>query len=585
MLFLTLIKLSTLLTPIDSKTTEVCAKIVLQVIPRKNALCYITDSIYPEEYIRDCLEIVSTPLLMINPETYKNDLNYRRIPIGCDGFLVVSNNYTYLERLFSRPKKDMFEFEAHKRIIIIYHGIGNFSLPPFGDVVQNNGNNLIVIDNFEGSMTRITSVLDNNVSKVWYYENNPNFNIEFPPWMPDLSFRNRTFKVATFNCTPFIYINSDNEVYDGLEFQFIKLLLRDWPLAFDVYNVTQYMNMYLVVMKAVHHGLDEMSTCSIWQRTTLPSDLDYTHSYSETCSSFLVPKPHEIPRVWFVYYPVDISIWILIGFTMVVIGFLLNLLYTLSNANDEYYIYYFLQSFRIIWTGSIEQTPRNPHKILRPILALSFLTSLIISAGYSGGLSSILTSPQLWDIKSMSDMLRYNIRWGNTKAFVQSDVSLSIYPDALELSKRFQLEEDISVKNQRFLTNRYAMSTDRLAENYATDTETFDDFAKMHLKILPQCFMRNALVYVLTPNSPYKNVLNKRVLEIVEHGFLHHWTNNVIIRHNLSYMYRFFENTFDSVGHHVPLNLTKIQGVFYLLFFGFFLSFVVFLCEIYREKI
>lgn len=576
--------------------TEICIDVISHVINRKYALCVIFDSCYLEKDISDCLESIDIPLLNINPENYKNNLDQRRIPTICDGYLIISNNSTYLKHLFNYKKTDTFQFQAHKRIIIIYDGVENFTTSPFQDVAQLQGNNIIAVDNFNRNTTgdtllktvRVTSVLDNKIWNIWDPRTNRIQKLkdifEFKLWEPDFRRQNRSFKVASFNCPPFIYTNSQNEVYDGIDFHFIKLLLGNWPLTFKVYNITSYMNMYFLIMRNVHHNLEDMGTCSIWQQAVLDNDLDYTHTYSESCSTFLVPKSHEITRIWFVYYPIDNLTWIFIGITAITMGIFLNLTYRLSNEISENYLYYFIQSTRILSVGAIEKFPKNPNKTLRPILALCLLTSLIITTSYSGGFSSISTRPKLWDLKTMADMVKYDIEWGSDTAFVQADVLLSIYPGALKIGKKYKYEKSKTVQNKRIRSKKYGTAVQKLLDGYVTGSEELDEYAKKQLKILPQCYMRNALVYILSPNSPYKETLNNRVLQITEHGFVHYWINNVIIQHNMFYMYRFFENTVQKTGRHVALSVTKIQGIFYFLLIGYIVSFGVFLCEIFSKR-
>ncbi|GJQ84106.1 hypothetical protein Trydic_g12080 [Trypoxylus dichotomus] len=575
--------------------SKVCVDVISQAVEGEYALCLTANSGYFDEYIAVCSNSINIPILTILPEDFRNNLNNRRIPTGCNAYVTFSDNFTYLERLFDYKQDEKFQFETHKRIIVVYSAVRNFLTPPFSDVASIKGNDVIVIDSFNTTMTqkellmkmRITSVLQNKTSFISSHAQEGMFNItgmlRLKSWKPNFRDGNRSFRIATFNCTPFIYTNLENQVYDGIDFHLVQLLLRGWPITFVAYETIPYMNMYNLILQTVHYELNDLGTCSIWQTAVLFADLDYTHSYTESCSSFLVPKPRETTRIWFVYRPIKLWTWFCIGVAVIITGIFLNFAYKIYGKTRENSSYYFLLTLRILSLGPIERIVNERHKILRAILLIWILICLILTTAYSAGFSSILTRPKLKHLSTIKDMVEDKIKWGSTSAFVKSDVISSIYPDALELARNFLLEKDNFVKNRRIRSNKYAIVSDRLMEYYVTNTEYLDQYGRTYLEVLPQCYLKNAFIYPLSPNSPYKQLLNRRVFELSEYGFVRYWTNRIIIKYNMFYMYRFFEIN-NGIGNHIPLSMAKIQGIFYFLLMGYILSLIVFVFELHGGR-
>lgn len=586
--------------------TELLQKLcndLLLTIDVNYSLCFISDVPMLETYSRDCLAELNFPLEIINPEAIEE---YQK-EIFCSGYLVISNNMTFLKNIFNYHRRHKFRFRVHKKIIIFFKGIEDFMVSPFSYVANVHDNDILVINyllpsfhicnitTYKSNLTAgcsrvleqdfvgISSVRTNSSYQVSHYNNKillENFSSTLLPWRPNFRERNDSFKVAAFNCPPYVYVdNRTNEVYDGIEFELLNLLTDKWPIKYNVYQMTPYMNMYNLIMKNVHHEINDMAICSIWLKATSVIGLDYTIPYLETCATFLVPKPREITPTWFVYYPVHWITWIFTMSVTFIVAILMNLFSTHTNFKD--FSYCLLQSLRIVSNGGIDAFPKK--SIITFILILWLMVSLLLTTGYSAGFSSALTLPKLLYTKTLQDMVDQDISWIGSDFFVTKDLVASNSPASIQLSKRFIFEANRKEINIRIKTNKIAIPSERLNQLYVTDSQNFDDYAQQHLKVLSECYLNNALVFILNMNSPYKEILDKRVLQINEYGLTQIWINNIIRKQHMSYMFRFFSNN-DASSTYMPLNMVKMQGIFYFLIMCLALSCIVFGLEIYYAK-
>lgn len=494
--------------------------------------------------ISRCLMEINTALIITDTEDDK---------IKCDGSIVVTNaSSSWMEILPNSRRTAIFlagnaEFTTNLKVgcdILIIDGF-----PDYDNIrISSPG------------MNRTITLLEEEIEA---------FNMT--GWWEPPSFQVRDpFRIACFNITPFVYVNRRDEAFDGIDYEIAQLITRGWPVKYIAYNFTPYANMFQIIMDSVKVGVNDMAIGSIWMAATFESELEVTHAYTEVCSTFLVPKPREIDSVWFVYRPLNRIVWILIGITTSLVAIII---YLYSKNNN--FSYYLIESIRIVTNGAVDRISGESHAIFITWL----LVCLILTTGYSAGFSSILTYPKYQDMNTIGDMVDRDIHWGSTKVFVKEDLSRSTYGSVRRLAENFILEEDLYVKNNRVKSNKYAVTTKRLSTGYITDTELLDEHARSNLKVLSECYLKNALVFVLQGNSPFKNDLNRGILRVSQSGLVDHLSDRILNRYDMFYMRQFY--TIDNRSGYIPIGLIKLQGILYLLVIGWVLASFIFLVEIW----
>ncbi|KAK9710487.1 Ligand-gated ion channel [Popillia japonica] len=594
--------------------SSVCIDMVHYIFPESYCLHYISDAATAEIlFLNSCLKQLNTSLVLVNPKKSTLRSQYLAKHISCNGYLIVSENYTALRNLFIYAGKSHYEFKTHHKILILYIGEGNFMVWPFTSVAHLKGNEIIVIDGLpkvDGDLKyyitsydygevlprnitsntettiRVSNIReDKELTKSIHAVKDLDKDIfKFLPWEPNFHKGNDTFKVACFSCAPYIYVNDANVAFDGIDYQIIKLMTHDWPVTFHVSNYSIYTDMYTLTIQSVRDGPYDLAACSIWLQHNSRAMVDTTVSYIETCATFLVPRPYIIRSMWFVFHPITYTTWSLIGITT----FLVALIIRWGAKADENYrnfINTLFLSVRLLALNSLPKFPLNSNFTFKIIILIWCYACTLLTTSYSAGYSSVLTYPTYSEeIKTIKDMLKRDIHWGDTITAFRDDLLDSDNPRIIELANKFIIEKNIETKKRRLRTKQYAVYTERLSKRYVGGTENLDDYERENLQVLQDCFAANSVVYALKLNSPYKEILDQRLLRIIEHGFVQCWINRIINKYSMFYMSQFYMKFNEDPSEYVALDMTKLSGIFYFLLIGYFISIIVFIGELYYSR-
>ncbi|GJQ84123.1 hypothetical protein Trydic_g12095 [Trypoxylus dichotomus] len=589
----------------------ICVEMVKHIFPDSYCLYYISNTAVSEvPFINYCLKNLNASVVIMNPENNVTPIG-KQIP--CNGYLVVSANYTTLKKLFMYRYGRSFEFQTRKRILMLYVGDADFMVPPFSTVADLKGNDIVVLDKLpnyerdfmrrvvyygdgeiereddsidENVTIRASSVRENKILREWNYltDDLDRSLIKFTSWKPNFKRENGTFKVACFACPPYVYVNHKNEAFDGIDYQIIKLITSDWPVTFHVHNFSLYDEMYSGIIRTVRDGRNDLGACSIWLRVVDTRKLSMTITYSEICSTFLAPKPFIVKSAWFVLHPMNTIVWILIAIMTLIVAILIKFAPKSGEVNYNYFAYTLVQSIRVLALGPLNRFPAKPHYVFKIVLGIWLYSCLILTTGYNAGISSVLTYPTFTEeIKTVDDMVKQNIYWGSVTTGLRDDLIRSGDPDVVKLANNFKLERDLNVKNARIRTNKYAVAVKTVANKYVTDTCYLSDYARKTLKIVQECYATNNLVYVLKANSPHKELLDRRLLRATEHGLVQFWTNRILNKYGMSYMRQFYTNFNTIAIAYRPLSLMKLRGIFYFLIIGYCAALIVFIGEYWYD--
>ncbi|GJQ84126.1 hypothetical protein Trydic_g12098 [Trypoxylus dichotomus] len=591
-----------------------CVDMVKRIFPDNYCLYYISDTAVAEvPFVSYCLKNLNSSLVLVNPKSNTSQFSPIARQVPCDGYLIVSANYTTLTKFFTYSNGRGFEFQTRQRILMLYVGKGNFMVAPFSTVADLKGNDIIVVDklpNYERDLDqyivlywngeyakeddtidenvtiRISSVRENKILKEWRYliEDLDKSLIKFTPWKPNFQRENDTFKIACYHCPPYIYVDQENKAYDGIDYEIVKLITGDWPITFEVDNFSVYSDMYYNTLARIREGRDDLGACSIWTRATDSSKMDRSISYSDTCVSFLVPKPRILKPVWLVFHPVSTVVWMLTGIVTIIVAVLIKLAPKFNEKHYNNLVYTLLQSLRVLALGPLNRFPIKSHLVFKTIFMIWFYTCLILTTGYSAGFSSVLTYPTYSeDIKTIKDMVKQDIHWGSTTTGFRDSLIYSGDPSVAKFINSFLLEKDVDMKNERIRSNKYAVNVNMVASKYVSDTRFLDDYAKKNLKVLQECVSTNSIVYALKANSPYREILNRRLLRLMEHGLVEFWTYRILNKYKLLNSQQYDTKLNDIATAYEPLNLAKLRGIFYFLIIGYCAAIIAFIGEYWYD--
>jgi hypothetical protein len=406
-------------------------------------------------------------------------------------------------------------------------------------------------------------------------------NLEQPTWVPEID----TFVVATFNCTPFFYVDEENRINGGIEYQIVHEIINHWRHDYQIVNSTANYLKWGAAIKSVLNKTADIATCSQWHAKLNFSEIDSTYPLRQICVTFLVPKARLLPHFTFIFQPFTTTLWISIVivyiFVTISIKEITQIISRLLGEDyfgnilkaDKTVIFFYL--FRLWTLGSLKSMPRPAHFTLVLIFGFWLFVCLIYSTYYAAGITSSLTNPRFSGaVKTLQDMADYKIKW-------LEDVYLKKMFESSHI-ERFRQLADLTAPVKR---RDVAVITKKLSNLYLTDTEYLDEYDLKHLTVLKECFAQFYVVFPIRRRSPYKKIIDKYYARFQEQGLVQFWLTNITY---FDHSQKFFESLYSLYfieSDQYCIDLERLMGAFYLLLCGHISAFLIFLCEYFKLHI
>ncbi|RZC42163.1 hypothetical protein BDFB_003754 [Asbolus verrucosus] len=312
----------------------------------------------------------------------------------------------------------------------------------------------------DGGTGYCKSVCTNEVVAEWNHRNGSIDlkRLKQPVWTPDP--RSGTpLIVSAFNCAPFFYVDEENHITGGLEYQIINAIFHKWSHVYNMLNQTESrknLNKWTIIMETVADKSADLAGCSQWQIFMNLSKVDTTYPLTQVCVTYLVPKPKLLPHFTFLLQPFNLMSWLIT-----------------------------LAMFSLVSTFLI-----GIHHVYK-----LFMRDLKLDTG----ITSSLTNPRLTTpIKTIDDMVTHNVKW----------LEIAHLKNSFKASKVENLQKlaDLAVLDKQ---QDVAFGTKQLSNLYLTDIENLNDYDKNHLTVLNECFGNFYTVFVMKKRSPYTKIIDK----------------------------------------------------------------------------
>ncbi|KAL3272686.1 hypothetical protein HHI36_014150 [Cryptolaemus montrouzieri] len=400
----------------------------------------------------------------------------------------------------------------------------------------------------------------------------PSFN-----WNPlnELKKLNQSFQVIGFSCPPYVIIDDDN--LTGLDVELIKLILLNWPIHFRILKgiTNPYKNMEAIL----RNRTADMSSCGAWLTMKLfVSKSGLTPTYTEQCFTFLVHKPNRLPEATFMFQCFQLSLWFFISCSICFLVVYITIIQRFSSGKKIGMEESFILILNRLVGNSFEEEYTSRSRVLKYILLLWRVCSFLIMTYYSAGLPPYYNDLQ---INSVNDMVKMNIHWlerqsDNLKAYVRSFGG--IYEAIADL---FIFEKNTTVINMKIRNGKFAIPVESLPGRGLGYHEFLDEYGKEHMKVLPECLMKLHSVYVMQTNSPFQHFISRKILEVISHGFLEILFKKTVDKKHKKTVEGYYSIYIGELNN--LLSLSKIQGGFWFILFGWILGLVCLINEKNRK--
>ncbi|XP_076075595.1 glutamate receptor-like isoform X1 [Mytilus galloprovincialis] len=396
-----------------------------------------------------------------------------------------------------------------------------------------------------------------------------------------LDFGNATLKVAAVPLDPMVFFNTDENnktTYTGLCIDILDQLAL--KLNFNYEIVTPADNAYgsleddgtwngmvgMVMRKEADFAAGPFTITAARE-----SVIDFTKTYMEEGVGILTLRPQvEANKEYKMFKPLSVTVWILIGVAIIVVGvvmFIVNRYSPCSTELEEHQHYLETEnlssSMWLIYGAFVEQGGDAQPRSLSGRVMLSFwwIFTILMAATYTANLAAYLTvtiidSP----INSLEELARHeNIRpliftGANLHTLFQTaktSVYRQIWSKMDDMPKANHLETILSYVR----TNEYALLLDHSVLEYIMlqDCKTY--------AVADETFNKAGYGFVLPEHSNYLNAFNIAIMKMTEAGLIQKWREIWWPKSESDSC-----TSTDRSGSAQSLGLDSLYGLFYVYF-------------------
>lgn len=204
--------------------------------------------------------------------------------------------------------------------------------------------------------------------------------------------------------------------------------------------------------------------------------------------------------------------------------------------------------------------------------------SLLIVTYCNAGLTTLMNLPRFTsDVKTFDDMINMKIRWFFKIAGMRGIV-LSYGGIYAKMAQLFEQSNNSTYVNSKIKTGRYGIIVESLPGRLLANIDMLDSYSRRNLKIIDECFIKNYVVFHTQLNSPYFEYINSRINLVVASGLVDILMSDVVDQQEKKVSTMFYSPYSGEIVQ--ILNLSRLQGAFWMLFLGWVVASIMFLWKI-----
>ncbi|XP_044014294.1 ionotropic receptor 93a [Aphidius gifuensis] len=442
-------------------------------------------------------------------------------------------------------------------------------------------------------------------------------------------FRRKSLPIATYNLSPNLKEKNVNDLrgkWDGLIFDVINELSN--KLNFTFKTVSGGNEPQMISTKN-----DSLLKCSMSAAEKVPSDVielvrtksvfigacaitsvlyekeknvNFTNAISTQTYGLLTGIPQPQSRALLFTSPYSTQAWICIVISIIVVGPVLWAVHfysprRLRSVDDENsknpgsasdYMWYIYGA--LLQQGGMHLPKSNGARL---VVATWWLVVMVVVATYSGSLVAFLTFPKMEPVvKTIDDLLerREELTWSIPKDSLLDDyIKNSNQVNGIDYKN---LLPEYDAHGQKHDTVSYLLSINKIKKGKHVVIDWLSSLRisiKNNYRSSGHCdfslgtdvLLLQEPIFMLVPaGSPYLDIINIQLQRMLEAGLTNKWINDRMPTKDQCWLNAKNSN---SAAANRKVNLQDMQGIFFVLFFGYITA-VLFLCfehYIYSRKI
>lgn len=264
----------------------------------------------------------------------------------------------------------------------------------------------------------------------------------------------------------------------------------------------------------------------------------------------------------------SVHVWISILFIFVIVALFWWIVQIAQNYANNSLIKCILNTYSITLLVAINKIPKRKH--LKILIFMYFYYSLNLSYYFQGRLGAILTNPGL------------EAKYKSLEELVKSDVTIMAYSSMI---KGINItERDLAKKLMERILPQPLYELDEMMSLWDNDKKlvmiqrehlisVYPNYQRRVYYVSGQFLLNAENCYLLRKGHPFSNKINRYIEVIHEIGLQKKWLDEIRVI------------SFDKYKEeNVILTSQHLQAAYFILFLGYTISFVVFICEIIKIR-
>lgn len=359
-----------------------------------------------------------------------------------------------------------------------------------------------------------------------------------------------------------------------------SLILQNASIEFIIFiniiNTSNSNQKFLCLCLFAVSGKSDLIFCGLWVQYPRSFRIEYSNTIFETCITFLVPRPKQLPVEMFSLFEVfNYKVWVAFIFCFIITVIVLVLykprrlieiimeLISLLTTGNSISIQGFIGSNCILMTWSI--------------------FALFFSLFYSSQITTYLAIPMFTPrIDTAEQLAASNLTWGTFRPSGFQFFNPSHKAEMI-IQNRYRFHNFNESKKilDEIKRGQYAVLMTRYGRKWASVLRGLDEMPYDNLRIMKNCFYRPYMAQAFPLNSPLKHGFNFYLDQLYDLGIY----NVIKLQVRTKYLPVDADNIFHELDKNnnepVVLKIQHLMGAFVFLGVGLVIGCIIFAWELF----
>lgn len=525
----------------------------------------------------------SFPFILLESDTNMSSLseNYQQKPV-CQHLIYITNDLSNFNEIYP-------QLQEH------FHIKYTFAIVPHSAIKRKNdfhktlknlqSEDVLLISSFESGLFQIYQWrIDGEVHQTNHLQDS----IKYLENAKDVNkFMGRKLRVGTIHFPPAVFIDTKDEIVNGIEADLIRLLASTLNFTIEFHFNANPEEMWdglreKLIRRHIDLAFGELYILDKWL-----SYFSFSESFNINHECFLVPSPKPYSKWMAIIFPFSLSTWIVTVFFVLFAVLTLHYVSRRSiNNSDASFSDKILCVLHIVGSLLVIQQPRGIHSNPNRFFMISWLfAAAIISSAYRSGFISFLTHPvSPSPIQTIEQLTKSPF----TK-MIYNDYYVEILRNSSDPHRRLLGQQLIATMNVSYMFSlldsgscAVESTKDRLLYEADIHYSKKDQQEDPPFYLMNECIFPTRSSFGLQKNSPLKPYVDRKILRFIETGLVKYHRSKFV--KELRDFQQHTSSTTTSNKEIVSFTLNNLQGAFYVFTFGVGLSTMILIFELSLVK-